>query len=143
MNAVIYDVIVDMRPDSQSFGLFGVFKLDPVAQNKLYVPRGFLHAFAVPPTEGEAIFMYYCDNVFNKQSEICINPMSAIPKVVEQLKISDSYEKYEDFVKMFEDPSKLILSDKDLAGKDYETFAKQVKEEWQCSGKSSRKVWYR
>ncbi|CAN5163753.1 dTDP-4-dehydrorhamnose 3,5-epimerase [soil metagenome] len=43
----IWDVVVDIRPSSQTFGQFEGFELDDVAHRQLFVPIGFAHGFCV------------------------------------------------------------------------------------------------
>lgn len=43
----IVDVIVDIRPGSQSFGRWAAFPLDDEGHHQLYVPDGFAHGFCV------------------------------------------------------------------------------------------------
>jgi dTDP-4-dehydrorhamnose 3,5-epimerase len=43
----IHDVIVDMRPWSQTFGQWQDFLLDDVDHLQLYIPAGFVHGFCV------------------------------------------------------------------------------------------------
>ena len=43
----IWDVIVDIRPLSDTFGAFEAFELDDVDHRQLYVPVGFAHGFCV------------------------------------------------------------------------------------------------
>ena len=142
MHRPIYDIITDARPDSKTFGTSAAYLLDPAKQNKLYVPRGFLHAFAVPDYVGydKAIFMYYCDNTYCKEAEICISPMSLLPEIVKKLE-GDS--KYEALCKLFENADKpcqeLVLSEKDLAGNDYTTWMQKVLDEYKQTGK----CWYK
>ena len=135
----IYDIIVDARPDSKTFGLFGVYLLDPVKQNKLYVPHGYLHGFAVPKNEREdnAVFMYYCDETFCKESETHANPMTILPKIASSLKSSPEHE---DFVKMFEESyDNLVLSDKDLSSEDYDVKMGRFLAEYN----ENNRLWYR
>ena len=87
----IYDIITDSRPDSKTYGLSKIYILDPLKQNKLWVPRGFLHAFVVPNAKSNAIFQYFCDNVYNKPSEIGINPLTILPKIVSIHKSTERY----------------------------------------------------
>lgn len=63
----VWDVALDLREESPSFGKW--FGIELSAENKLqfYVPRGFAHGFAV--LSDEAIFAYKCDNFYNKESE--------------------------------------------------------------------------
>ena len=134
----IYDIITDARPDSKTFGVTAAYLLDPDKQNKLYVPRGFLHAFAVPQydSDEQAVFMYYCNNTYCKDAEVCISPMSYLPNVVKKL---DGDPQYEGLCKLFKTPKDLVLSEKDLAGNDYETWMQNVLEDYAKTGQ----VWYR
>lgn len=63
----VYDVIVDLRPDSptllQSFGLL----LSAKNQRQLFVPRGFAHGYLV--TSPHATFAYKCDNFYAPEAE--------------------------------------------------------------------------
>lgn len=43
----IWDVVVDIRPDSPTFGDFEAFELDDVTHRQLFVPIGFAHGFCV------------------------------------------------------------------------------------------------
>lgn len=63
----VWDVAVDLRKDSSTFGQW--FGAELSGENKLqfYVPRGFAHGFSVL-TE-TAVFAYKCDNFYNKESE--------------------------------------------------------------------------
>ena len=63
----VWDVAVDLREDSPTFGQW--FGVELSAENRLqfYIPRGFAHGFSVlSPT---AVFAYKCDNFYNKESE--------------------------------------------------------------------------
>lgn len=63
----VWDVAVDLRPDSPTFGEW--FGVELSAENKLqmYVPRGFGHGFTV--LSETAIFSYKCDNFYQKSAE--------------------------------------------------------------------------
>jgi len=43
----IWDVAVDIRPDSPTFGSWEAFELDDVEHRQVYVPVGFAHGFCV------------------------------------------------------------------------------------------------
>ena len=62
-----YDVIVDLRKDSPTFGKWEAFEL--TAQNFwiLYVPRGFAHGFCT--LEDYTEFQYKCDNFYAPDQE--------------------------------------------------------------------------
>ena len=63
----VWDVAVDLRKESPTFGKW--FGVELSAENKLqfYVPRGFGHGFSV--LSQTAIFAYKCDNFYNKEAE--------------------------------------------------------------------------
>ena len=63
----VWDVAVDLREDSPTFGKW--FGVELTAENKLqfYIPRGFAHGFVV--LSETAVFAYKCDNFYNKESE--------------------------------------------------------------------------
>ncbi len=63
----VYDVAVDLRRESPTFGQW--FGVELTAENKrqFYVPRGFGHGFSV--LSETAVFAYKCDNFYNKESE--------------------------------------------------------------------------
>ncbi|NML56011.1 dTDP-4-dehydrorhamnose 3,5-epimerase [Chryseobacterium cheonjiense] len=63
----VWDVAVDLRKDSPTFGKW--FGIELTAENKtqLYVPRGFGHGFSV--LSETAVFAYKCDNFYDKESE--------------------------------------------------------------------------
>lgn len=44
-SGAIYDVVVDARPASPTFGQWDSFRLDDVDLRSLYIPRGLLHGF--------------------------------------------------------------------------------------------------
>jgi dTDP-4-dehydrorhamnose 3,5-epimerase len=62
-----YDVAVDIREGSSTFGKW--FGIELTAENKyqLYVPRGFAHGYVA--LEEGTIFCYKCDNFYSKEHE--------------------------------------------------------------------------
>ncbi|WP_200975353.1 dTDP-4-dehydrorhamnose 3,5-epimerase [Echinicola sp. 20G] len=62
----VYDVCVDLRKDSPTFGQSHGVILDSAQHNLLYVPEGFAHGFSVLE---DAIFSYKCSNFYHKDSE--------------------------------------------------------------------------
>lgn len=146
VNEVIFDYIIDARPDSKTFGVSKVFRLDPTKQNKLFIPRGFLHAFIVPKSvKHDAVFTYYCDNAYSKDSEICINPRSIIPRNIGILRSwcrdnSAMNEMFHELVDSVED--EWIYSEKDLDGLDYDTWMTQLKMAYDA-GNLAEALWYK
>lgn len=63
----VWDIAVDLRKDSLTFGQW--YGIELTAENKIqfYVPRGFAHGFVV--LSETAVFSYKCDNFYNKESE--------------------------------------------------------------------------
>jgi dTDP-4-dehydrorhamnose 3,5-epimerase len=143
---VIFDYIIDARPDSKTFGVSKIFRLDPIKQNKLFVPRGFLHAFIVPKNvNGNAVFTYYCDNTYNKSSEICINPQSIIPRNIGILRSwcrdnSEMNTMFHELIESSEDD--WIYSEKDLQGIDYDTWMTTLKMAHD-NGDFKTSLWYK
>jgi dTDP-4-dehydrorhamnose 3,5-epimerase len=67
LSGTIYDVVVDLRKNSPTFGRW--FGIELTGENKLQllVPRGFAHGFSV--LSERAIVLYKTDNVYNQQAE--------------------------------------------------------------------------
>jgi dTDP-4-dehydrorhamnose 3,5-epimerase len=63
----VWDVAVDLREDSPTFGQWFGIELTDENKLQLYVPRGFGHGFSV--LSENAVFAYKCDNFYNKESE--------------------------------------------------------------------------
>ena len=63
----IYDVAVDIRPDSITYGQWHGELLSADNKRQMLVPRGFAHGFLV--LSETAIFAYKCDNYYSKESE--------------------------------------------------------------------------
>jgi dTDP-4-dehydrorhamnose 3,5-epimerase len=68
----IIDVAVDIRKESDSYGTYTALELSSDNNKQLYIPRGFAHGFSV--LSEYAIIEYKCDNFYNKDKEMCINP---------------------------------------------------------------------
>lgn len=66
----VLDVVVDIRPDSETYLKHITVKLSAENKQQLFVPRGCLHGFSV--LSENATFFYKCDNYYNKESELGI-----------------------------------------------------------------------
>lgn len=64
----VLDVAVDARSNSPTYGKHVAVPLTESNNYQLFVPRGFLHGFAV--LSETAIFSYKCDNYYHKASEV-------------------------------------------------------------------------
>lgn len=91
----VFDVAVDIRPDSPTFGQWFGVTLSAENKKMFYVPTGFAHGFCV--TSETAHFTYKCGNRYDKASESGI--IWNDPDVNIQWPI---------------DPASAILSEKDL-----------------------------
>ncbi len=63
----IFDVALDLRGDSLTFGKWFGIDLDSDTKDQVLIPRGFAHGFSV--LSETAIIQYKCDNVFNPEYE--------------------------------------------------------------------------
>jgi dTDP-4-dehydrorhamnose 3,5-epimerase len=63
----VLDVVVDVRPNSKTFGQTFSCILSAENNKQLFIPKGFLHGFSV--LEDNTIFAYKCDAYYNKESE--------------------------------------------------------------------------
>lgn len=63
----VWDVAVDMRPDSPAYGRWYGVELSAENRRQLFIPRGFAHGYAVLSDYAE--FFYKCDNFYSKAHE--------------------------------------------------------------------------
>jgi len=66
----VFDVAVDVRPGSSTFGQFESVILDAKEPRALFIPEGFAHGFQALE-EGTKVF-YKCTNLYSKNDEIGI-----------------------------------------------------------------------
>jgi dTDP-4-dehydrorhamnose 3,5-epimerase len=66
----VYDVAVDMRHSSPTFGKWFGLLLSAENKRQLWVPAGFAHGFYVTTVEAE--FCYRCTDYYHPESEISI-----------------------------------------------------------------------
>ena len=69
----ILDVVVDLRPDSSTFGQWTSITLSASLANALYVPNGFGHAFQT--ISETAKVAYLCSEHYSPENEFAINPL--------------------------------------------------------------------
>lgn len=67
----VYDVVVDLRKDSPTFGEWRGFYLDDQNHNLLYIPPNFAHGFLT--LAENTIFSYKCTDSYNPNYETGIN----------------------------------------------------------------------
>ncbi len=63
----IYDVAVDIRPDSKTFGKYVKVELSEENKNMLYIPAGFAHGFVVLSDIAE--LMYKASGEYNPSAD--------------------------------------------------------------------------
>jgi dTDP-4-dehydrorhamnose 3,5-epimerase len=99
IRGAIYDVILDLRPNSPSFG--ASFGAELTAENRrmMYVPKGFAHGFITLADDTEAF--YFVDEYYAPQSERGIrwnDPRFAISWPLAPTLLSDKDANYRDFL---------------------------------------------
>lgn len=67
LSGEVYDVAVDCRPHSATFGKWVGVTLSGENKKQLYVPQGFAHGFLVLSDEAE--FTYKCTDVYDHAAE--------------------------------------------------------------------------
>ncbi len=63
----VFDVAVDIRPDSPTFGRWSGTILSEDNKKMFFIPQGFAHGFLV--LSDVADFQYKCSNFYSKESE--------------------------------------------------------------------------
>ena len=63
----VYDVAVDIRHDSPTYGMWIGIELSEENGRQLLIPRGFLHGFQT--LTDNVKFAYKCDNYYSKESD--------------------------------------------------------------------------
>jgi dTDP-4-dehydrorhamnose 3,5-epimerase len=90
----IYDVAVDLRADSSTFGAWFGVELSADNQTQLFLPKGFAHGYSV--LSERAIVQYKVDAPYNPQAESGIrfdDPDLGIDWQVDNPKLSDKDQK--------------------------------------------------
>lgn len=67
LSGEVFDVVVDIRPNSETYGQYVSILLSAENQKQFFIPRGFAHGFLV--LSETATFFYKCDNFYDKASE--------------------------------------------------------------------------
>ncbi len=63
----IFDVAVDLRAGSPTFGRWAGFRLDAVGHRQIFIPAGFAHGFVV--LSDRALFYYKCSDIYRPEDE--------------------------------------------------------------------------
>lgn len=67
IKGVVYDVAVDIRKGSNTFGKWVGVELSEENKKQFYIPEGFAHGFLV--LSDEAQFVYKCTNFYHPEDE--------------------------------------------------------------------------
>lgn len=67
LEGIVWDVAVDLRKDSPTFGKWFGVELSGENHLQFLIPQGFAHGFVV--LSETAIFSYKCDNYYHPESE--------------------------------------------------------------------------
>ena len=62
----VFDVIVDLRPESQTFGEWQGFELSEENMHSLYIPERFGHGYIVLE---DSVVSYKCNNTFDGKND--------------------------------------------------------------------------
>jgi dTDP-4-dehydrorhamnose 3,5-epimerase len=94
----LYDVIIDLRQGSRSFGEHLGVELTAENRSMLYVPRGFAHGFIT--LEGDTEALYFVDACYQPESERGVrwdDPRFGIEWPLEPTVISEKDRTHPDF----------------------------------------------
>lgn len=69
----IFDVILDIRPQSKTFGRWATFDLSSANGLQLYLPKGIAHGFQT--LEPNTIIQYCLTSSYSKEAAFSINPL--------------------------------------------------------------------
>ena len=67
LNGEVFDVVVDIRKKSSTFGKFITLKLSKKNKKQLWIPEGFAHGFLA--LTNKVVFCYKVTNFYNKKYE--------------------------------------------------------------------------
>lgn len=67
LRGAVYDVAVDLRENSPTFGKWEGFELTAENRKMLYIPKGFAHGFLA--LEEDTLFSYLCGDRYDPESD--------------------------------------------------------------------------
>lgn len=84
-----FEVIIDIRPNSKSFGKIATFELSRENANQVYLPKGIAHGFQT--LMPETIVQYFLTSRYSLESSYSIDPFSdlGIDWPLKELSISE------------------------------------------------------
>ena len=76
IQGTIFDVILDIRPHSKTFGKFATFELSSNNRLQVYLPKGIAHGFQT--LQPDTIIQYCLTSSYSRESAFSIDPFSDI-----------------------------------------------------------------
>lgn len=70
LKGAAWDVAVDIRRTSKTFGKYFAIELNEKNKTSLYIPSGFAHGFLT--LENDTVFHYKCTSFYNKAAEVSL-----------------------------------------------------------------------
>lgn len=67
INGKVWDVIVDLRPNSKTYKQWQGYELSAENHLSLYIPKGFAHGFL--SLEDETVMLYQCNGKYDKNTD--------------------------------------------------------------------------
>jgi dTDP-4-dehydrorhamnose 3,5-epimerase len=68
----VFEVVVDVRPDSKSFGLVETFELSQKSAQQIYLPKGIAHGFQT--LSPDTMVHYFLTSRYSPESSYSIDP---------------------------------------------------------------------
>ena len=72
----IFDVIIDLRPNSRTLGKWTSFEMSALETSQVYLPKGIAHGFQT--LEAESIVHYGLSSSYSDEFSFAINPLKGI-----------------------------------------------------------------
>lgn len=101
LSGAIFDIFLDIRKHSNSFGCWSFHILDSQNKESLWIPEGFAHGFQA--LEKNSTVHYKATNFYNQESEKTIHPLDSYLSINWPLDLK-------------------IISEKDMNGKKFKDF---------------------
>lgn len=90
IQGAIYDVVIDTRPNSKTFGQWNAYELTEENGLELYIPKGIAHGFQT--LSPHSIVHYVLTNRYSSDHSIAINPFGD-PNILWPLEVSHVSER--------------------------------------------------
>lgn len=101
----VFDVIVDLRPESKTFGKYATFELNAIERVQVYLPTGIAHGFQT--LQPDTIMQYCLGAIYSAEFAFSIDPFG-------ELKINWPLKEF-------------LISDKDAHGLSFSIAAEKYK----------------